>query len=115
MTAKAAICKALLLGKTISVKNSYSWFGVSNCSREVIRLVEKPFGVKCLRKEMNGVSRFLRPCRWIDYRLKVQGNEEGIGKMIEYLFKQEGDPKTEEQARDRKKIQGILNFVKQKA
>lgn len=114
MTAKAAMAKALLLGQTISVRVCYRWFGISNCSREVIRCIEKPFGVVCDRKEMKGVSRYGRSCEWTDYKLTVfsnSNNHEGLVRMIKYVIKQEGEPRTEKDMADRKKLEMILTFL----
>jgi len=45
MTRTQALAKHLLAGKPVSIKTAYNYFGISNISREVIRLIERPFGV----------------------------------------------------------------------
>lgn len=86
MTAKAALCKALLEGKVLNVKNCFNLFGVTNCSREVSRMIEKPFGVMVSRTRRDGKSRYGQPVFWVDFRLnRTEYNAEGIKKMEEYV------------------------------
>ena len=93
MTSKAAICKALLDGKVLNIKNGFVWFGVTNIPREIGRSVERAFNVKVSRTPMEGKSRFGQPCNWMDYRLnRTDYNEEGRKKMMEYVASQTGQP-----------------------
>lgn len=89
MTAKAALCKALLDGRTLNVKNCFTLIGLTNCSREVSRMVEQPFGVIVFRTHRAGVSRYGQTVTWTDFRLpKIKENEEGVQKMREYIESQ---------------------------
>lgn len=86
MTAKAALCKALLDGRVLNVKNCFSIIGLTNCAREISRMVEQPFGVEVSRTRKDGKSRYGQSVTWIDYRLnKTDYNQDGIKKMIEYV------------------------------
>lgn len=86
MTAKAALCKALLKGEVLNVKNCFALFGITNCSREISRMIERPFGVKVSRTWKNGVSRYGRVVVWVDFRLnKAKYNLKGIKKMKQYI------------------------------
>lgn len=114
MTAKAAICKALLLGKVLNVKNGFSWFGVTNIPREIGRAVERSFKVKVDRKKRDGRTRYGVNCWWTDYKLKIEGNELGVIRMIEYIVNKEGGARTQEQASDLVKLDKILNYCKSK-
>jgi hypothetical protein len=93
MNAKAAICDALIKGKTINIKNGFSLFGVTNVPREVSRQVEKPFGVTVTRIPREGKSRYGQTCVWYDYKLDVnEQNAEGIKKMLDYVLSQRKEP-----------------------
>jgi hypothetical protein len=96
MTAKAALIKHLLTGDIINVKTCFSLIGLTNCAREVSRMVEKPFGVIVSRMRMEGSSRYGQPVSWVDYRLNpmIPGNPEGIKKMVQYLMEQGAVEKT---------------------
>jgi len=97
MTAKAALIKALLDGRVLNVKNCFNTIGITNCSREIGRAIERDrsvtknkndsgFGVEVTRTDRNGVSRYGQPCVWTDYRLfSTERNRIGIQKMREYL------------------------------
>ena len=90
MTAKAALCKALLDGRTLNVKNCFHNIGLTNCAREVSRMVEKPFKVEISRFPQKGKSRYGNEVTWVDYRLNplIEGNKEGIELMKQYVIKQ---------------------------
>lgn len=89
MTSKAALCKALLDGKVVNIKNSFDLFGITNCPREIGRSVERAFGVIVSRTQMDGNSRYGQPCVWVNYRLnKTEQNKEGIEKMRKYVDEQ---------------------------
>lgn len=97
MTAKAALCKALLDGRTINVKNCFELIGLTNASREVGRMVEKDFDVRVSRTPRKGKSRYGQAVNWVDYRLMpTEENKEGIRAMKEYVNEQLGKyaPKT---------------------
>lgn len=89
MTAKASLCKALLDGVTINCGNIHNLVGFTNASREIIRMVEQPFGVKCNREEVISKSRYGSTVQFINYRLyNTILNREGIKKMREYVAKE---------------------------
>ena len=91
MTAKAALCRALLSGKTLNVKNCFTMIGLTNCAREISRMVEQPFNVKIEKKRMDGKSRYGSPVTWFDYSLKdTEENREGIELMCDYVEKETG-------------------------
>jgi len=100
MTAKAALCKALLDGRVLNVKNCFETIGLTNCAREISRMVEKDFGVQVSRTNKEGKSRYGQTVVWVDYRLNnTDYNKEGIEKMREYVKKefQSANPKTSKQ------------------
>lgn len=96
MTAKAALCYHLLKGEVLNIKNVFTMIGLTNCPREISRMIEKPFGVQVSRTKREGKSRYGQPVTWYDYRLnRTQYNEDGIKKMIEYVESQQpSNPKT---------------------
>lgn len=105
MTQKAAILKALLQGKTLSIKNGFDWFSCTNIPREIGRSVEREFNVRCERTRKEKISRYGQPCCWYEYKLpKTKENEDGIKKIIEYIREQEGYPKTDTRQKEAKKI-----------
>lgn len=86
MTSKAALCKALLSGRVLNIKNGFSLLGITNVPREIGRSVERAFGVTVSRTQRDGRSRYKQPVTWIDYRLNfTEYNREGIEKMREYV------------------------------
>jgi hypothetical protein len=88
MNQKAALCKALLEGKVVNIKNGFTWFGITNIPREIGRSIERSFDVKVSRTNMEGKSRYGQTCIWIDYRLnKTDYNAEGMKKMADYVKK----------------------------
>ncbi len=101
MTAKAALCKALLEGRVLNIKNGFTLLGITNIPREIGRCIEDEnrfgFGVKVSRTERKGVSQWGQPCEWIDYRLnRTEYNKPGIEKMLAYVKKEmeTSNPKT---------------------
>lgn len=114
MTAKAALIKAFLEGKTINIKNCLMTVGLSNCSREVIRCVEEPFGIVITRIKREGFSRYKQPANWLDYKLERSRNSpEAIQKLIEYVLEQEGSPKTDKQEREQRLLKSGITRAKQ--
>lgn len=91
MTSKAALCKALLEGRVLNIKNCFETIGLSNCPREISRMVEQPFGVIVSRTQMQGKSRYGQAITWYNYRLnQTEMNKEGIQKMKDYVAEQLG-------------------------
>lgn len=97
MTSKAALCMALLEGRVLNVKNCFTEIGLTNISREIPRLVEKPFDVAVSRTPKTGKNRYGEPVCFINYRLnRSEYNLPGIQKMMEYLNEHISSiPKTE--------------------
>jgi len=104
MTSKAALCKALLEGKVVNIKNGFHLFGITNVPREIGRGVERYFGVEVSRTDREGETKYKQHCVWTDYRLnKTEYNKEGIQKMREYVAKEM------EGTFHRQEIEAILN------
>lgn len=108
MTAKAALAKALLDGRVLNVKNCFETIGLTNCAREISRMIEQPFGLVVSRTKREGSSRYGQPVTWIDYRLNAtEYNKEGIQKLREYVRKEMStlNPKTTKEANKIKQLQ----------
>lgn len=106
MTSKAALCKALLDGCVLNIKNGFEMLGITNIPREIGRSIEDEkrggFGVIVSRTHMEGFSRYGQPVTYVNYRLNhTEYNKEGIIKMKEYVAKEMGksNPKTTKQLR----------------
>jgi hypothetical protein len=112
MNAKAALCLALLEGHVLNIKNCVKLVGLTNCSREIGRMVEKPFGVQVSRTPMKGMSRYKVSVTWVNYRLNhAEYNLPGIEKMKAYVrehMKTEPEPKTTAQQNQRRQINLFL-------
>lgn len=90
MTAKAALCKALLKGHVLNVKNCFELIGLTNCAREIGRMIERDFDVTVDRKQMEGKSRYGQPITWVNYKLNnTDQNKPGMELMREYVREQE--------------------------
>lgn len=102
MTAKAALCQALLDGRVLNVKNLAQTVGLTNCAREISRMVEKPFGVIVSRTQREGMSKYKRLVIWVDYRLNATDyNKEGIEKMRAYVKEQSTvNPRTDKEKKE---------------
>lgn len=88
MTRTQALAKHLLAGKTVSIKTAYTLFGISNISREVVRLIEKPFNVRLNRTKKEGKTKYGTYCQWYEYTLTVNKlNLKGIKEMQEAIKK----------------------------
>ena len=86
MTRQQALATYLLTGKPVSIKNGYNYFGISNISREVIRLIEKPFGVQLTRTKKEGKTKYGTYCNWLEYiLLPTKLNAKGINAMKRML------------------------------
>jgi hypothetical protein len=82
MTRKIALAQYLLAGGKLSIMNAYRHFGISNVSREAIRLIEKPFNVVLTRTKMEGKTKYGSHCEWFEYRLVSNRiNAKGIKAM----------------------------------
>lgn len=108
MTAKAALCVHLLRGEVLNIKNVFTLIGLTNCPREISRMIEKPFGVQVSRIPREGKSRYGQAVTWFDYRLnRTEYNLGGIKKMEEYVKSQseKANPKTDKQQKEIKTLQ----------
>jgi hypothetical protein len=93
MTSKAALCKVLLEGQVLNIRNIHQLTGFTNAGREIGRAIERKedggFGVKISRDPRSGKNRFGVHCDWMDYRLnKTTYNIEGIKAMKQYIREQ---------------------------
>ena len=87
MTRTQALAKYLLLGKPISIHKAYTYFGISNISREVIRLIERPFGVTLTRTKKEGKTKYGSYCSWMEYSLMPNKlNAAGIKKLKKLIL-----------------------------
>jgi len=88
-SAKAALCQHLLKGEVLNIKNVFKMVGLTNCPREISRMIENPktgFGVHVSRVHRKGKSRYGQSVTWVDYRLNnTPVNADGIKKMQEYV------------------------------
>lgn len=86
MTAKAALCRELLDGNVVNIKNCFKSTGLTNAPREISRMVEQPFGVVVSRVHCKGKSKYGQPVTWVDYRMNnTKSNQPGIKKMRQYV------------------------------
>lgn len=94
MTAKAAICLALLKGEVLNIGTGFRLLGVTNLPREIGRSVERSFHIEVSRSHQEGKSRYNVPCTWVNYRLnKTDYNSKGIENMKSYVREQiKGEP-----------------------
>lgn len=91
MTAKAALCRALLEGRVLNVANCFKEIGLTNIGREVPRMIETPFEVEVSKTPRTGKNRYGSPVSYTDYFLnKTDYNAPGIEKMKEYVLAQGG-------------------------
>jgi len=68
MTRQQAMARHLLsAGGKLSIKNGYNYFGISNISREVRRLLEIPFGIELKREWKKGKTKYGTKCEWLEY------------------------------------------------
>ena len=98
MTSKAALCKVLLEGQVVNIRNIHKLTGFTNAGREIGRAIERKedggFGVIVSRTPMEGKNRFGVHCTWTDYRMNKTGfNKEGIKAMKAYLRSQQKSKK----------------------
>lgn len=114
MTSKAALCMALLEGRVLNVKNVFETIGLTNCAREISRMVEADFDVEVSRTPKKGKSRYGGDVRWVDYYLrKSKHNLPGIEKMKEYVKEQlnsQPPAKTEKAQKELRRQQAALKF-----
>ena len=118
MTAKAMLAATFLSGKIVSNKNCYFELGLTNCSREVIRMIESPetgFGVTISRVRVDAESRWGKSIYYFQYRLNksMEQNKDGIVKMCEYVRKNiPQNPKTDKEFKIARELNQILSAYK---
>lgn len=89
MTQKAALCRALLAGETISIMDGFKKFGITNCPREIGRGIEREFDVRVFRQPKTAKTRYGTTCSYFLYSLpRNQQNKEGIERMKKYVAQQ---------------------------
>lgn len=89
MTQVAMLAEALLNGETVSIKNAYFEFGMSNIAREMGRSIERKFGVKVERERCEGYHRGGGKVFWFEYRLRrSKENMAGVKRMVKYVHAQ---------------------------
>lgn len=64
---QTSLINHLIKGKKLSIYNAFTKFGISNISREVGRLIEKPFGIELKREKKLGKTQDGEPCYWFEY------------------------------------------------
>lgn len=95
MTQIAALCKALLSGEVVSIKNAYFDYGISNIAREIGRSIERKFNVQVSKVRKEGISRYGQRITWKEYRLnRTDFNQKGITDMAIYIQENGGNPKS---------------------
>ena len=62
-----SLIRHLFAGKKLSIYNAFTKFGISNISREVGRLIEKPFNIELKREKKVGKTQDGEPCYWFEY------------------------------------------------
>ncbi len=67
MTRQKALLSHLISGGSLSIMTAYKEFGISNVSREVRRLIEKPFNVELKREQKQGKTKYGSSCYWFEY------------------------------------------------
>jgi len=67
ITRQKALALHLIKGGKVSIKTAYNYFGISNISREIRRLIENPFGVELNREQKQGKTKYGSPCYWFEY------------------------------------------------
>jgi hypothetical protein len=92
MNGKTALIKLFLSGEVVNIKNCFREVGFSNCSRECIRQIEKPFNITLHREHRKGKSRWGVDVTWTDYSLKrTSENQNGIFEMSKYVIENGGN------------------------
>lgn len=76
-----AMLKFFLSGRKLSVRNSHKELGISNPSREVIRVVEHPFNLQLNRKECKGKTRYGSHSTWYEYSA-TPSNKKKIAEVL---------------------------------
>jgi len=90
MTRQQALATYLLSGKSLSIRNAYAYFGVSNVSREMIRMIEKPFKLQLTRTWKEGKTKYGMPCKGVEYSLSnTKLNAAGIKALKQLVSKRE--------------------------
>ena len=93
MTQTAAIAKALLDGKVLSIMNGFRLFSCTNIPREISRSIEKKFCVDISRDKVEFVSKYGHPGVYYRYRLnRTEHNMNGIIKMERYVAEHSSKP-----------------------
>jgi len=62
-----AMLNYLKNGYSMSIKDAYFCFGISNPSREIRRLVEIPLGIELKREKHKSKTMYGSTCTWYEY------------------------------------------------
>lgn len=93
---RAALTKAMLDGKEISVMNAFSELLITNAAREVNRSIINPetgFGAKVTKKRVDFTSTYGKRGYYFTYKLeRSEANKEAIAKMKLYLSQSDLKP-----------------------
>jgi hypothetical protein len=81
-TRKTALIEWLYQGHTISIKTAYIYFGISNISREIRRLVEIPLGIELKRTIKTATTKYGSRCEWYEYSA-TEANKKVLKKYLE--------------------------------
>jgi hypothetical protein len=86
------IGKALLNGEVLSILTGFQRFCVTNLPREIGRSIERKFGIKCERKQIDIETQDGETGYYFEYRLLyTEENKEGIQRMKDYIKQIEGE------------------------
>lgn len=89
MTQVAAICKALLDGRVLSIMDGFKLFNCTNLPRELSRSVEKKFDVEISKTRVEFTSTYGQKGSYFRYRLnRTEYNAPGIERMKIYIAEQ---------------------------
>lgn len=111
MTQTAAIAYSFLAGESNSIMTAFKKFYCTNLPREVGRSIERKFGVKIHRVAVKFTSTYGRVGEYYRYTLlKTSENFDGIKRMTQYVIKEIGNPKTDQEQKMINKIKPLLNL-----
>ena len=93
---KAALTKALLDGRELSIMNCFQLLAITNCPREIGRSIvnsETGFGAKVIKTKVNITTQYGTHGYYFTYKLdRSESNKDAIKKMKEYLSSCEINP-----------------------
>lgn len=82
----AALVYALLRGRSVTIKNGFLDFGITNIPREISRAVEKKFDVRVNRRRREYITVYGLHTQYFEYTLdKSKQKKESIEKMEKFV------------------------------